>query len=135
MTGVLNALCAPHVVPQLSDSDVSENVPGSSSASISVNRDGTVTFTGDDSSADFDWAVPKWAIVGDAFYVQLDVTGDAPSPSAGTGSPLALTSNRSWTWASASGTRDATCTLTIFAGDQATVLAQATITVQIDATV
>jgi len=89
--------------------DTEETSPNPSS-SVSINRDGTVSFTGNSSDSDpiNEWVINPVGNPGDNFEVHLAVTsGSGPNAGDSTATWLALTSNRSWTrtgGASASGT-------------------------------
>ncbi len=97
-----------------SNQSVSDTDPTAATAGFSVNRDGTVTFTGDSVPAGFDWATPKFSTVGDQFHARVNISGDAPDTGPGTGTWVALTSDRSWLWqVTLSGSKSCTATLLI----------------------
>lgn len=136
MSGVLNTLLGSGgVAVSLNNNSVSDiqGSPATAAGSITVNRDGTVTFVGNASSAGFDWATPKTSSVGDAYQVKMTLdSGDAPV-SGTIGSFLALTSNRTWEWlvSTGPGTKIASCTLEI-ANASGVVLATCTVSVDVE---
>lgn len=100
----------------LNDSSVgdTEASPTVASCSISVNRDGTVTFTGNTSDATYNWFTPAAGNPGDNYTIELTVdSGDAPTGGAATATILALTSDRQWVWTTGAGpaSLSASCTL------------------------
>lgn len=118
MAGVLHGLIAALAVRfKIEDSTVqdTEGTPTTAQASISVNRDGTVTFTGNGSDADYNWHTPAAGNPGDNYEINLTVdSGDAPTSGDSTATDLALTSNRTWTWTTTGiETLSASCTLTL----------------------
>ena len=83
---------------QNADGETSVLGPGSASATLEVNRDGTVDIIAANTfgTAPFDWATPKSATVGDDFEVRLTKTsGIDPTPDA-LATWLPLTTDRSW---------------------------------------
>lgn len=74
--------------------------PATASASITVNSDGTISYTGNTSSGPTKWFNPPLAGVGNRYWVRLTL-GTIPAADGGSASAgvwLALSSNRTWTW-------------------------------------
>lgn len=130
---LLAAVGAPDPV-DLVDSNVgdTEGSPTVASCTITVNRDGSVSFAGNTSDAGYDWYIPgSGGTPGDNYEVKLDVdSGDAPTTGT-TGSWLALTANRSWIWTTGAGpaSLSAGCTLSIRNASTGVVADTCTLTV------
>lgn len=120
MSGIMTALAGGVGLPRVIDPiqvfglEDEETTPDSATCSLALTQAGLMTTTGNGSSADPTWCVPKNLTVGDGYWARLDVTaGSSPTGSA-TGSWLQLSSTRTWTWSQASvGTKSATFTLRI----------------------
>lgn len=92
----------------------SQIAPASASASVRMNADGSIAYTGNNSSGSTRWIQPGAPLL--TYYVQILVTGDQPGSGPAVGSIVALTSDRTWVWtAPNSVTRTASCQMRIFA--------------------
>lgn len=120
MSGIMTALAGGVGLPRVVDPiqvfglEDEETTPTSATCSLALTQAGLITTTGNGSSADPTWCVPKNLTVGDGYWARLDVTaGSSPTGSA-TGSWLQLSSTRTWTWTQAGlGSTSATFNLRI----------------------
>lgn len=120
MSGMMMAMAGGIGLPQVVDPiqvfgiEDEETTPTGATCSIALTQAGLMTTTGNGSSADPTWCVPKNSTVGNGYWARLDVTaGSSPTGSA-TGSWLQLSSTRTWTWTQAGiGSTSATFNLRI----------------------
>jgi len=118
MTGIMCALAGGARTVNLEGIIVGdvEFAPTTASASLQINRDGTITKTGNGSSGDSEWHTPSGGTPGDDYFVSLTLdSGDTwSSGAAASGVGIALTADRAWSWSATSGvTKEASATLRI----------------------
>lgn len=98
-------------VTEVRDTKIS---PATAACGISFLSDGSITVSGNNSSASTAWVIPVPPQT--TYYIKLDFTGDAPTGGSTTGTVLSLATSRSWTWSvAASVTRSANCTVSVYA--------------------
>jgi hypothetical protein len=92
-----------------------ETFPTNPTASLALNSNGTITTTGNTSSANANWYDPTTTGIGSNYWALLTINSGS-SPNSGTaGSIVSLASGHTWTWSRTSnGTTSASCTLTIY---------------------
>jgi hypothetical protein len=70
--------------------------PADALATVTINRDGTLTGTGGDFGFSHNWYRNGGATIGDGFWVRATVTSGGLSGGSGTGTWLQLSSSRNW---------------------------------------
>lgn len=105
----------------IGDTEISPTNP---SASVQLNTDGTITYTGNDSVGDPNWFIPTTTGIGSSYWCKLHVdSGTNPTSGDALDTVLALSSVRNWQWSrSTLGTTSATCTLSIYSDSGGTNL-------------
>lgn len=98
--------------------------PNSASASVSFETNGTIAYTGNDSSGSPNWFAPTTDGIGNSYWVKFTVnSGTAPTSGSAIDTVLALSSSRTWSWSrSASGSTTANCTIAVFSDSGGTQL-------------
>jgi hypothetical protein len=80
-----------------------------------LNSNGTITTTGNTSSAGSNWYTPTTGGIGSSYWAMLTVNSGTAPTSGTAGSVLFLNGGETWTWTrSTNGTTTANCTLTIY---------------------
>jgi hypothetical protein len=91
-----------------------EASPTTATASLTLNSNGTITTTGNTSSAGSNWYTPTTGGIGSSYWAMLTVNSGTAPTSGTAGSVLFLNGGETWTWTrSTNGTTTANCTLTI----------------------